>query len=205
LGFLADICADGDDTVLCVRPEWEGAGDISVLDGLLWYVRGNDSVLDSNIERVRLEEQGRKIMNRAQKISLTMVITFLLGLFLGVILIVMRLFDLGVPKIAFLFPVFIAGSGGIISITCFKKDKGTVIFDERDKLIEKNANLAGFGAVYLYVIVMSFLPIGILGENGSIPVTWCPALLIGAGFCQTFAQSIAILIQYGLVTKGEKS
>jgi hypothetical protein len=28
-------------------------------------------------------------------------------------------------------------------------------------------------------------------------VTWCPALLIGAGFCQAFAQSIAILIQYG--------
>jgi len=135
-------------------------------------------------------------MNRAQKISLTMVITFSLGLFLGIILIVMRFFDVGIPKIAFLFPVFIAGSGGIISITCFKKDKGTIIFDERDKLIEKNANLAGFGAVYLYVILMSFLPIGILGEEASIPVTWCPVLLIGAGFCQAFAQSIAILIQY---------
>lgn len=136
-------------------------------------------------------------MNRAQKISLTMVITFSLGLFLGIILTVMQLFDLGVPKIAFLFPVFIAGSGGIISITRFKKDKGPVIFDERDKLIKKNANLAGFGTVYLYVILMSFLPIGILGEEASIPVTWCPVLLIGAGFCQAFAQSIAILIQYG--------
>jgi len=136
-------------------------------------------------------------MNRAQKVSLTIVITFLLGLLLAVILIVMRLFDLAVPKIAFLLPVFIAGSGGIISITCFRKDKGTVALDERDKLIEKNANLAGFGAVYLYVILMSFLPIGILGEEGSIPVTWCPALLIGAGFCQAFAQSLAILIQYG--------
>ena len=62
-------------------------------------------------------------MNRAQKISLTMVITFSLGMFLGIILIVMRLFDLGIPKIAFLFPVFIAGSGGIISITCFKRIK----------------------------------------------------------------------------------
>ncbi len=135
-------------------------------------------------------------MNRAQKISLTIVITFSLGISLGIILIVMRFFDMGIPKIAFLIPVVIAGSGGIISITCLKKDKGTIIFDERDKLIEKNANLAGFGAVYLYVILMSFLPIGILGEEGSIPVTWCPALLIGAGFCQAFAQSIAILIQY---------
>jgi hypothetical protein len=144
-------------------------------------------------------------MNRVQKISLTMVITFSLGIFLGIILIMMRIFDVSIPKIAFLFPVFIAGSGGIISITCFKKDKGPVIFDERDKLIEKNANLAGFGAVYLYVILMSFLPIGILGEEGSIPVTWCPVLLIGAGFCQAFAQSIAILIQYGWGGKrGEK-
>jgi hypothetical protein len=136
-------------------------------------------------------------MNRVQKISSTMVITFSLGLFLGIMLIVMRLFDVGIPKIAFLFPVLIAGSGGIISITCFKKDKGAVTFDERDKLIEKNANLAGFGAVYLYVILMSFLPIAVLGEEASIPVTWCPVLLIGAGFCQAFAQSIAILIQYG--------
>jgi len=136
-------------------------------------------------------------MNRAQKISLTMVITFSLGLFLGIILIVMRCFDVGVPKIAFLFPVFIAGSGGIISITCFKKDKDAVTFDERDKLIEKNAHLAGFGAVYLYIILMSFLPIGILGEKASIPVIWCPGLLIGAGFCQAYAQSLAILIQYG--------
>jgi hypothetical protein len=136
-------------------------------------------------------------MKRVQKISLTMVITFLLGLILGIILIVMRLFDLDVGKIVFLFPVFIAGSGGVISITCFKKDKGDIIFDERDKLIEKNANLAGFGAVYFYVIVMSFLPIVILGEEASIPVTWCPVLLIGAGFCQAFASSLAILIQYG--------
>jgi hypothetical protein len=117
----------------------------------------------------------------------------------------MRRFDIGVPKTAFLFPACIAGSGGIISITCFKKDKGAVKHDEQDKLIEKNANLAGFGAVYLYVIIMSFLPISILGEDASIPVTWCPVLLIGAGFCQAFAQSIAILIQYGWGGKnGEK-
>jgi hypothetical protein len=144
-------------------------------------------------------------MNRAQKISLTLVTTISLGLFLGIVLVVMRLFDLGVPKIAFLFPVCIAGSGGIISIICFKKDKGAVTSDERDRLIEKNANLAGFGAVYFFVILASFLPIGILGEKGSIPVTWCPVLLVGAGFCQAYAQSLAILIQYGWRSKGEQS
>ena len=56
MGFLADICADGDGAVLCVRPGWEGAGDISVLDGLYRHVRGNAFVLDSDIGRVRLEK-----------------------------------------------------------------------------------------------------------------------------------------------------
>jgi len=136
-------------------------------------------------------------MNRAQKISLTLVITFSLGLLLGIAAIVMRRFDVGVWKVAVAFAVAIAGSGGIISLFFFRKDKDAITHDERDKLIEKNAHLAGFGAVYLYVILMSFLPIGILGEEASIPVTWCPGLLIGAGFCQAFAQSLAILIQYG--------
>ncbi|MCP4609159.1 MAG: hypothetical protein GY845_10650 [Planctomycetes bacterium] len=144
-------------------------------------------------------------MNRVQKISLTMVITFSLGLFLEIMLIIMRLVDVGIPKTALLYPICMAGIGAIISITCFKKDKDTIIFDERDKLIERNAHLAGFGAVYLYVILMSFLPIGILGEKASIPVTWCPALLVGAGFFQVYAQSIAILIQYGRNDKGEQS
>ncbi len=56
MGFLADIRAYGDGTILCVGPGWEGSGDISVWYGFRWYVRGNNSVLDSNIERVRLEE-----------------------------------------------------------------------------------------------------------------------------------------------------
>ncbi|OHB61017.1 MAG: hypothetical protein A2167_01250 [Planctomycetes bacterium RBG_13_46_10] len=136
-------------------------------------------------------------MNRAQKMSLTLVITISLGLFLGIVLVVMRFFNVGIPKTVFLFPIFFAGSGGIISLIFFRKDKSAITSDERDKLIEKNANLAGFGAVYLFVILASFLPIGIMGQKGSIPVTWCPVLLVGAAFCQAYAQSLAILIQYG--------
>ena len=136
-------------------------------------------------------------MNRSQKISLTLVITFSLGLLLGITAIVMRRSGVGVWKIALAFAVAIAGSGGIISLVFFRKDKDAITHDERDKLIEKNAHLAGFGAVYLYVILVSFLLIGILGEEASIPVTWCPGLFIGAGFSQVFAQSLAILIQYG--------
>ncbi len=78
-----------------------------------------------------------------------------------------------------------------------KPDQGTVTSDERDKQIEKNAYLAGFGAVYLFVIVASFAPIAVLGEKASIPVTWLPGLLVGAGLCQAYAMSLATLIQYG--------
>jgi hypothetical protein len=142
-------------------------------------------------------------MNREQKIALTMVTTFSLGLMVEIAVIVARCFITDIGKWGFIFPVCIAGSGGIIALIFFRKpDKGPVTFDERDKLFDKNANLAGFGAVFLYIILMSFLPIAILGEKGSIPVTWCPALLIGAGFFYVYARSIAILIQYGW--KGEK-
>jgi hypothetical protein len=141
-----------------------------------------------------------KIMNRIQKISLTLVITISLGLLVGIAGFAAGIFHSASSKFILLIPV-VAGSGGIISITCFKKDKGPITSDERDKLIEKNSHLAGFGAVYLYVILMSFLPIGILGDKASIPVTWCPALLIGAAFFQAYAQSLAILIQYGRMGK----
>jgi hypothetical protein len=77
------------------------------------------------------------------------------------------------------------------------RQAGVVTSDERDRQIEKNSHLAGFGAVYLFVIAASFAPIAIFGEKGSFPVTWCPALLIGAGFCQAYAMSLATLIQYG--------
>jgi archaellum biogenesis protein FlaJ (TadC family) len=141
-------------------------------------------------------------MNRAQKIALTLVITFSFGLILEIIVIVIFLLGANVTKVAFIFPVCVAGSGGIISLL-FKKDKGPITHDERDKQIEKNVHLAGFGAVYLFVIFVSFFPIAI-APDARIPTTWFPGILIGAGFCQAYAQSIAILIQYGWRNHGDK-
>jgi hypothetical protein len=142
-------------------------------------------------------------MNREQKIALTIVITCTAGLLIGIAMIIMRCFGIVGLKTTIVLPFLIAGSGGIITLIFFRKpDKGPVTFDERDKLFDKNANLAGFGAVFLYIILMSFLPIAILGEKGSIPVTWCPALLIGAAFFYVYARSIAVLIQYGWKKEG---
>jgi len=143
-------------------------------------------------------------MNRAQKIAVTVLIVSLLGLFLGITLILMRRFVPGFPKTVIAFGSLILAFGVIVFISRFKKDKGAVTFDERDKLIEKNAQLAGFGAVYLLVILVSYVPIGIAPE-AKIPTKWFPFLLPLAVLCQCFAQSLATLIQYGRSGKGEKS
>ena len=142
-------------------------------------------------------------MIRQQKIAVTVLIVSLLGLLLGITSILMQRFIPDFPKPAIAFGSLILALGVIVFIGCFKKDKGAVTFDERDKLIEKNAHLAGFGAVYLLVILVSYLPIGIAPE-AKISTKWFPFLLPLAVLCQCFAMSLATLIQYGRAAKGEK-
>jgi len=143
-------------------------------------------------------------MNRAQKMSLTVVITFLLGFLLGIILVVMRLFDLDVPKIAFLFPVFIAGSGGIISITCLKKDRGAITFDERDKLIDRKANAIGIVGAFIFLAGAGWL-LSVITKMGSIKAPLVILLVYLACFVWILVSSVAALIQYGWRSIGEKS
>ena len=135
-------------------------------------------------------------MIRQQKLAVTVLTVSLVGLFLGITIILMRRFIPDFLKTAFAFGSLILAFGVILFISRFKKDKGAVIFDERDKLIAKNARLAGFGAVYLLVILVSYLPIGI-APKAEIPTKWFPFLLPLAVLCQCFAMSLATLIQYG--------
>ncbi|MHC4426701.1 MAG: hypothetical protein ACYSYV_11480 [Planctomycetota bacterium] len=135
-------------------------------------------------------------MIRQQKIAATVLVVSLLGLSLGITVILTRRFVPGFLKTAIALGGAILAFGVIVFISRFKKDKGAVTFDERDKLIEKNAYLAGFGAVYLLVILVSYVPIGIAPE-AKIPTKWFPFLLPVAGLCQCFAMSLATLIQYG--------
>ena len=142
-------------------------------------------------------------MTRQQKIAVTVLVVSLLGLFLGITVILMRRLVPDFPKTAVAFGGVVLAFGMIVFMSRFKKGKGTVTFDERDKLIEKNAHLAGFGAVYLLVILVSYLPIGIAPE-AKIPTKWFPFLLPLAVLCQCLAMSLATLIQYGRTGKGEK-
>ena len=142
-------------------------------------------------------------MKREQKIALTILVVSLLGLFLGIAIILMKHYVPGFPKGAVAFGSAILAVGVIIFISRLKRDKGAVAFDERDKLIEKNAHLAGFGAVYLLVIVVSYLPIAIAPE-AKIPTKWFPGLLPLAVLCQCLAMSVSTLIQYGRRSKNNE-
>jgi hypothetical protein len=143
-------------------------------------------------------------MNREQKRAWAIVISMSLAALLGAAALVSRHLEFDTPTIVLFVAAGVIQGAGVVAALRFKPDKGAVTSDERDKQIEKNAHLAGFGAVYLFVIVASFAPIAILGEKGSLPTTWCPALLIGAGFCQAYAMSVATLIQYGWTGTGEQ-
>jgi hypothetical protein len=135
-------------------------------------------------------------MNREQKRAWSLVVGMSLALFLVIIAGVLHLLDMSGARL-FVYAAAVAQGAGVIVCLRVKPDAGAVTSDERDKEIEKSAYLAGFGAVYLFVIVVSFAPIAILGEDASIPVTWMPGLLVGAGLCQAYAMSIATLVKYG--------
>jgi hypothetical protein len=127
-----------------------------------------------------------------------------LALILMIVAGVLHWLDIGWSR-PFIYAAAVAQGAGVIVCLRVKPDQGAVTSDERDKEIEKSAYLAGFGAVYLFVIVISFAPIAILGEDASIPVTWMPGLLVGAGLCQAYAMSVATLVKYGRGGKGDAS
>ena len=136
-------------------------------------------------------------MNRAQKIAWSLVITVSLGAILSGTAFAILYVKVGMPRaqagIAFLA---IAGLGGF-SPLIFKKDKGQVTFDERDKLIKRRAALAGFATSYLFVGLACMIPFSILGPKASISVTWLPKIFAGAAISSFFVHSVAILVQYG--------
>jgi hypothetical protein len=134
-------------------------------------------------------------MNRTQKIAWSLVVSMSLAMILGIMAFVVYRLNICSWR---LFIYLAAGvqSIGAFSSFRFKPDKGAVTFDERDKLIEKNAQLAGLGAVFLIVILVSIIP-PMIDANAKIPTTWFPFLLISVAFCYPFVMLVATLIQYG--------
>ena len=136
-------------------------------------------------------------MNRAQKMAWLFVITISVAVLLAGGVVGILYVKLGTPKaLAGLGFLGIAGFGGLGPLI-FKKDKGAVTCDERDKLINRRAALAGFGAAYMVVGLVCMIPFFVLGPKANISVTWLPMIFMGAGITHFFAHSVAILIQYG--------
>ncbi|MHC4526431.1 MAG: hypothetical protein ACYS29_01030, partial [Planctomycetota bacterium] len=86
----------------------------------------------------------------------------------------------------------------------FKKEKGKVTFDERDKLIQKRAALAGFALAYLFVCLACMIPFYIMGGQALIRVRWLPQIFIAACITQLFFYSITIVCEYGLGRKNHE-
>ena len=141
-------------------------------------------------------------MNRVQKIAWFNLIVIGVSCILSGITIAVLTSIVGMPR-AFGGMGFM-GICGIMGFSnwIFRKDKGQVILDERDKLINKRAALAGFGASYLFVGLVCMLPFFILGPRASMQVHWLPMIFMGAGLSLVLAHSAALLIQYGRTAKG---
>ena len=144
-------------------------------------------------------------MNRVQKIAWSLVVTISVAFLLSCIAIAILYVKVGMPKaLAGLGFMGIAGLGGF-SALIFQTEKGKVTLDERDRLINRRAVLAGFGTSYLLVGLACMIPFFILGPKASISITWLPYIFMGAGLSMFFVHSVAILIQYGRGGKdGEK-
>ena len=144
-------------------------------------------------------------MNRVQKIAWSFVVTISIAFLLSCIAIAILCFKVGMPKaLAGLGFMGIAGLGGF-SALIFQTEKGKVTLDERDRLINRRAALAGFGTSYLLVGLACMIPFFILGPKASISVIWLPYIFGVAGLGMFFVHSVAILVQYGWRNKGEKS
>ncbi len=144
-------------------------------------------------------------MNREQKVALSVVVTTLAAVVASTIAIIILYQKVGMPE-ALKGLAFMGFSGfGCLSMFIFKKEKGKVAFDERDKLIQKRAGIAGFALAYLFVGLACMIPFFVLGPKANISVTWLPRIFIGTGITHFFFYSITILCEYGLGSKGEKA
>jgi len=78
------------------------------------------------------------------------------------------------------------------------KKRKRIIFDERDKVINKRAAFVSFVVVWLYFVIACITVWWMFGPQGSVSVNLLPAILIGGLIVIIIVRSVAILIQYGM-------
>jgi len=140
-------------------------------------------------------------MNRIQKISWLMVITFTTAILTAAVAVAAGVFyfKVGFPRAwAGLGFLGLAGLGGFGPLI-FKKDPGPVQFDERDNMINLKAARGSFALSYL---VFGVLCMGIWEyyrhQNiAVISIQVLPYLFAAAGFTVFVSHAIIILVLYG--------
>ena len=144
-------------------------------------------------------------MKRIQKMAMFIFLVLTCAFIITAAAIVIIYARYGFPKAwAGLGFMGIVGIGGLAQLF-FKKDPGTVKYDERDQCIQSRAALIGFAIAYMVVGIATMGPFIILGPNKPISTTWLPAIFGAAGISHYYTWSIAILTQYGWRGKDGKN
>ena len=78
-------------------------------------------------------------------------------------------------------------------------------YDERDNRIKQKAWIAAFISVGPLFLAASVIPQLFVGLDGTIPVWLLPIVTVSLIYPVLLVYSIAVLVQYGLGGKGEKS
>ena len=136
-------------------------------------------------------------MNRAQKIAWFTLIVASVGGVLSTIAVILLAAKFGFPKAFVGFALMsVTGLAGFAPVI-FKKDKGQVTFDERDKNIHIKSTRSGFAASYGFVGLICMITWSVIGPKGTVSVNLLPNIFIGAMITMIIVQSIVILVEYG--------
>ena len=138
-------------------------------------------------------------MNRAQKIEcFNLFVTALsTGGSLGIVILLTRL--VGMPKawlgMGFMSLMGLMALGPLIFRN--QKEQDSVPFDERDMLIHKRAESAGFIATYVFFLTFCSCLLNSVGLNGQVPGYMLLIMLAGGFVVLMLAKALALIIQYG--------
>ena len=144
-------------------------------------------------------------MNRYQKLAWwnIIVITFTIIITTAAIAIELHIRGYSTLGIYFIAPLVLLKFNRFL----FKKPQSEwgVVSDERDSLIIKRALVFTFMAFWWFFVISSLLLWWFIGPRNSVPTITLPLMALGGGIFMKIVCSVAILVQYGRIGKGEQS
>ena len=102
----------------------------------------------------------------------------------------------GASTVKFWAGLIVAFTGAGVVFARRKQSPSEPESDERDDAIKKKAVLACFISVWVSLVLASFIPTLVVGDNGSIPVFFLPVINLMIVFVAFIVYSIAVLVQY---------